>query len=321
MKATVELVTPDVAAKWLTTSKGNRTIRQHAVVAYADAMARGEWHVNDAGIGFDAEGHLINGHHRLMAVVSAGCSVKMLVCRNLEREAIGTIDCGRPRTLGDRLSLFRPKTTYRHNVVAHVRTCARLLLGIRPEVVSIRDFDRWISPFKAGIDWALEALARDHVLRKSPFSGALAFAHRTDPPKIAEFGERVCSGANLAPDSPELALRLYASNSSLVNIGGDRPLAVARRTLNCALAFLEGRERRMVKDGIGGLIHFRTVYDTPSIARLAQPWTERTHDETSETQWISAEEAAARLGVHATTARAMAANGELVAEKKGNVWA
>lgn len=78
----IEEVTPEMAKAWLLKNPENRPIEEDRVSEYADKMRRGEWKEKMHGgspLIVMKEGELINGQHRLMAVVKYGKSVRMQV--------------------------------------------------------------------------------------------------------------------------------------------------------------------------------------------------------------------------------------------------
>lgn len=98
--ASVFVVTPEIAKAMLSLSKGNRRTRPSRIKSYAAAMQRGEWIVAQPII-FDAYGVLIDGHHRLMAVVIAGVTVEFVVLMGIPPAATTVMDTGSPRSVAD----------------------------------------------------------------------------------------------------------------------------------------------------------------------------------------------------------------------------
>jgi hypothetical protein len=98
-------VTPEMAKAWLDKNKSNRPLRMRLVRAYAEEMAHRRWVVNKDTIGIATDGTLIDGQHRLNAVVLSGMSVDMLVMFDApsDKRAVQTIDNGGPRNGGDAL--------------------------------------------------------------------------------------------------------------------------------------------------------------------------------------------------------------------------
>lgn len=117
---TTELVTPEMASQWLEKNYDKqRPVRVSHIDSLAEAMKRGEWKLNHQPIAFDAYGMLIDGQHRLWAVVMSGCSVQMAVARGVPRNTYATIDVGARRSLSDALGLDR-KVVETVNKIARV---------------------------------------------------------------------------------------------------------------------------------------------------------------------------------------------------------
>ncbi len=107
MKTEVVLVTPEMAAEWLTRNSSNRPMRRNTVEHYARQMVAGEWQLTHQGICFDAHGSLVDGQHRLTAIVNAGIPVRMLVsAMDTEATAMGlALDIGALRSYSDVLQI------------------------------------------------------------------------------------------------------------------------------------------------------------------------------------------------------------------------
>lgn len=105
MSTVTENITPAKAQEYLRTSRGNRPISKVYVRSYADTMKKGGWMLNGVPIIFDTDGHLVDGHHRLLAVIEAGIPVRFDVVRGAPSEAFTTYDTGRHRTVGQILAM------------------------------------------------------------------------------------------------------------------------------------------------------------------------------------------------------------------------
>ena len=101
MKSTVQTVTPEMASQWLACNKINRPLRSSWVADLAGMILRGEWQTTHQGIALDADDGLLDGQHRLSAIVAAGEPVEMLVTTGLPAASFGVLDRGRSRTLND----------------------------------------------------------------------------------------------------------------------------------------------------------------------------------------------------------------------------
>lgn len=104
--ARVVMVSPELAAAWLEHNPRNRRVSDKHAAMIAGAITRDEWRMNGAPIVRGADGDLLDGQHRLTAVVLSGRSVPMLVVDGVEPEAQITIDAGRKRSFADQLKLL-----------------------------------------------------------------------------------------------------------------------------------------------------------------------------------------------------------------------
>lgn len=94
--AAFELITPEKAKAYLALNKANyRKISSSLVAKYASDMTAGRWEVNGEPIQFDSDGFLVNGQHRLAAIVKANVNIMMLVVRGIESTVF---DIGKTRS-------------------------------------------------------------------------------------------------------------------------------------------------------------------------------------------------------------------------------
>lgn len=100
----MEDITPAMAEAYLAKNvDNNRSVREVKVQRYSEAMTDGHWLATSSTIKFDRDGHLIDGQHRLMAIVRANRTVRMAVARNESPASIHVIDTNTPRNGGDSL--------------------------------------------------------------------------------------------------------------------------------------------------------------------------------------------------------------------------
>jgi hypothetical protein len=95
------LITPVLASAWLRRNEANRKLRQRAVTQYARDIQRGAWKPTGETIKFSTSGRLLDGQHRLAAIVESGVAVRMGVATGLDNSAFDVIDTGRSRTGAD----------------------------------------------------------------------------------------------------------------------------------------------------------------------------------------------------------------------------
>jgi hypothetical protein len=97
-------VTPEQAAEWLSkNATNNRRMSKKTIKQYKNDMLTGNWRLTGEAIKFDSNGRLIDGQHRLAAIVAAKIPVEILIITGLEPDTIQVLDTGRTRSSGDAL--------------------------------------------------------------------------------------------------------------------------------------------------------------------------------------------------------------------------
>lgn len=107
MYSQTQIITPAIAAAYLALNTKNRPLRTGVVRALARAMERGEWVLSPQGIALSSEGWLVDGQHRLSAVVLSNQTVPMTVFSNVPPDVFAVYDRGISRTLADATRLPR----------------------------------------------------------------------------------------------------------------------------------------------------------------------------------------------------------------------
>ncbi len=111
MRSRVQTITPAKAAEMLAANTINRPLSRQVVRAFADAMARGDWMVTHQGIAFDVNGVLVDGQHRLAAVIEADTPVEMTVFTDVDEGTFDVLDTGKRRNAADVLAIEGEKSS------------------------------------------------------------------------------------------------------------------------------------------------------------------------------------------------------------------
>ena len=127
-------VTPDFASVLLGKMGNNRRLNDERVNLYADQMRKGLWKRSPQGIVIDEDGKLIDGQHRLRAVIKSGCDVMMCITYGAPAETIKVLDCGQARTLSQTMKICEASIMYRDRYVV---SCINAVRGIRHHVAAI----------------------------------------------------------------------------------------------------------------------------------------------------------------------------------------
>ena len=123
MKAEVEIVTPAMAKDMLEKNGLNRPLITRVARLYASDMKADLWVNNGQGIVISHDGTLLDGQHRLQAIVYANRPISMLVVRGADPDVFKTMDTGKPRRLADVLAIQGHRHTSVVGVVSRVAYC------------------------------------------------------------------------------------------------------------------------------------------------------------------------------------------------------
>ena len=94
----VEAWNPELAKEALSKGGANRRVNSSKVSIYAAMMKDGKWEMNGETVKLSRTGKIIDGQHRLHAIVKSGKTVKILTVRNLAPKTQATVDNGFKRT-------------------------------------------------------------------------------------------------------------------------------------------------------------------------------------------------------------------------------
>lgn len=136
LHAEVVLVTPALAEGWLGKNIQNRPLRRAKIAGFSRDMRSGAWLLTGEPIKFDTNGRLIDGQHRLLALIDSGATVQMLVVTGLDEEVKAVLDTGSARTPGDMLG-----------IVAGTRNASAIAAIARLAVAWDHGF-RWFNNYK-----------------------------------------------------------------------------------------------------------------------------------------------------------------------------
>lgn len=98
-------ITPDMARQWLERNIGNRPKYLSHVKKLETAIRAGKWKMTGDAIRFSETGKMIDGQHRLQAILDSGMSVPCVVMRELGDDIFDVIDSGKMRGKSDILHI------------------------------------------------------------------------------------------------------------------------------------------------------------------------------------------------------------------------
>lgn len=94
-------VYPSDAEAMLQTMGENRRLNERRVQMLAEDIGHGRWHLSPQPICFDEDGKLIDGQHRLTAIIRSGIPVDLIIAYNVPHGCV--LDKGLERSSGEAL--------------------------------------------------------------------------------------------------------------------------------------------------------------------------------------------------------------------------
>lgn len=118
MNTEIVEITPDMAIDYLASMATNRPLSKNTVKKYADDMAHGRWKFSHQGVAFDNRGRLMDGQHRLAAIVESEVTIRMVVTTGVPTESFDVMDKGKRRSAADIYALMGGQTKHLKGVVS-----------------------------------------------------------------------------------------------------------------------------------------------------------------------------------------------------------
>lgn len=203
-------VTPKLAEQWLNGNTHNRALRDPHVAFLASEITGGRWKENGETIKFAPDKQLIDGQHRLFAVIEAGKSIRALVAWNVPRDSFHTIDVGAGRTAGDTLGVDGEEQG--PAVAAALMALDDLVSrnGAKPSCRVPNGRVRQLLEENPDIRIAVSDVKQTKlgkILPNGPAAALLYLFKRKDAVLAGVFAQAVATGVGLAGDDPFYQLR------------------------------------------------------------------------------------------------------------------
>lgn len=246
MKTVHTVITPEIAKEWLKQNTQNRNVSQQKVNAYAEDMAKGNWHDHHQGVAFYTDGTVADGQHRLLAILKSGVSVPMMVTFDVPKESAIGIDVHRARKTDDVLRITGRSQWIGKNEAAIIKILitegGSSKAAASPSVIA--DFGE---KHKDAIQFAggkfIQSTAR--YLTSAPIRAAAACAYKKHGEvKLIQFSSVLISGIMDSPDDVaaiRLRERLMLDGPAFGN-GATQRIRALKLTMRAIKAFCE-RER------------------------------------------------------------------------------
>jgi hypothetical protein len=229
-------------------AENNRNIRPGKVDQYVRDMLAGHWPITGETIKVNTEGVLMDGQHRLTAVIEAarispGIEVPMLIAYNVDPSVMPVLDTGVPRGLHDLVGIAH-SAKQSHLVAAVVRRILQWeqgnYLGASGRAGGVPTHTECLIRLEKDVEGFVAAAARGRDIQQSrlapgaPSGTAFYLFRQIDAEKAHTFFDHLISGENLSGSILTLRNRLIRAD----RLRAHEYVALYVRTWN---AWREGR--------------------------------------------------------------------------------
>ncbi len=246
-------MSPEMAADILHSRNGkNRNLSEELVKRLVSALIADKWTFNGQPIVFDDSGSLIDGQHRLSAIVRAKRSAECLVVTDIsDPMAFHTIDDGKKRGLFCNISSMGFSNS---KVVAsigklfytfcHSKDLTRFVISTHTEQNII--LAEFISKIPEINEAALLANRTSKLCNASVLGAALLIFLKIDPEKARLFHNMLCESEYPYPDHPvkQLHNRLFRDRLSSNKLNNLERLALIFKAWNY---FMKGKSVKEIR--------------------------------------------------------------------------
>ncbi|HYE20935.1 MAG TPA: hypothetical protein VEA69_20990, partial [Tepidisphaeraceae bacterium] len=247
-KFRVQLVTPEQAHEWLQQNYKNRRLIKPYLRRYANDIRNGRWMLNGECLIFSDYGMLLNGQHRLHAIIETGIAIPLGIIEGVSSEAFITLDQQGKRTFAQNLEMDGYKNARTiAAAVSFVRVIESGVISARQ--MSIEDSFAVLGEHPGLVESAalIGPLCKRNIFEPGPFVAFYYLATTKHPGNTTAgiFFDRLFSGSNLEKGSPVYSLReqLIASAGSK-RLRTIHKIAIAIKAFN---ATLTGKSLKFLK--------------------------------------------------------------------------
>lgn len=201
-----KLVTPAIAKEYIEANISNRRVKTPILDRYANDMANGRWKMfTGETIKISKSGRILDGQHRLLAVIKSNQSIYFDFAINLDDNVFDVIDTGSSRNASD---TFKVKGIKHENVIPSTISMYNLLcLGKRAGLQKNHKSTNAMlleQYYEDEIFWQNIAktshglyLSFAKILTPSMIGGFYAYFSKLNPEKAEDFITQLTTGVNI----------------------------------------------------------------------------------------------------------------------------
>ena len=247
MNIQVTKINPVSAQDILDMNTANRKLNQNRISFLANQMEKGKWDSNGDSIRISKNNVLMDGQHRLHAIIKSGVEIETLLITGLEFDVFKTIDTGKSRSGGDVLSVIGQKNT--RNLAAALLVVEDLMTGntgfSRKIKVSNEDVLEMFEKYR-GIEVFISNKQKVKFMIPSVANALHYIFYKINPEKCTMFFDHLETGAGLEAFSPIRLLRerLIDNTISKGKMTKKYMIALSIKAWN---AFVDGRALKSLR--------------------------------------------------------------------------
>ena len=213
MKTELREISPSTAKEMLKRNSNNRALNERHCMYLSRQMSDNKWLFDGQPIRFSEGGILLDGQHRLSAIVDSGTTQKLLVITGIKSEAFKVMDTGKVRSGADCFKISGVE------YYADVAACAKMIINQARKrrsnsgdnKVTNTDLLEWYNDNKIITDHIKRAdvLKKQfsNILSRSYIASLLFLFAQTSVTDSEVFISKLCSGLDVGIKSPIYVLR------------------------------------------------------------------------------------------------------------------
>lgn len=248
------LVTPELAQSWLASNTNNRNLDKKYAGMIADDYANDRTIITHQGVAFCTNGVLLDGQHRLTAVVMSGKPVWMLVTFGLPPESQAEIDNQKKRSMAATLKMLHdinlPNMTRAAAVAPYLLAPNGAITGTydtkqKRELAFLEHRD--------AIEWALRAFPTRGGLSRAPVLAVIVRAYYSvDLTKLERFCQILLTGEHDGDPAAHTVTRLRDFLITDKTSKGSLGLMTSyRKTEHALYSYLRGVRLQIIREASG----------------------------------------------------------------------
>lgn len=272
---TMLMVTPEMASRWLAQQHPNRRVNVGYVRYLVAEMKAGNWQTTHQGIALDWNDRLVDGQHRLHAIVASGQTVMVQVTRGVDYEtSMAAVDQGRVRSAGDMLRMTGEANYTQKATVT--RTLHVLVTPTQPFTarVSQANVVEALGRFRGEMELVLGLVNRTgHRSGLRLLGGNIApvvLNHLVRPELTEPIIDGMHKGESLSAGAPVLAMRNWQIAATKTGEGSRGALILLTKMIACLDALNKGEQIGTLKASRSRFVSWcRTVGVEPNVSLLS----------------------------------------------------